>query len=161
VIRRSIKEQLHPRNRFRDRVHDYPALVASRPALAAFVAPSAYGDLSIDYANPDAVMALNQALLTHAYGLDTWDLPPGSLCPPIPGRSDYLHYLADLLRSRPDDPIPRGASIAVLDIGQGPAASIRSLARSNTAGALWARRLIRWRTSGPGSRRLPTGPCPV
>ena len=87
MIRRSAKEQLHPRNRFRDG-YDFQQFVACSPALAAFVAPNAYGDASIDYANPAAVKALNQALLQHAYGLRAWDIPPGYLCPPIPGRSD-------------------------------------------------------------------------
>jgi 23S rRNA (adenine1618-N6)-methyltransferase len=95
VIKRSVKEQLHPRNRFREG-YDFPRLSAGSPRLKRFVAANAYGDLSIDYANPDAVKALNQALLKDAYGIETWDLPPGYLCPPIPGRSDYLHHLADL-----------------------------------------------------------------
>ena len=91
-----VKEQLHPRNRFRAG-YDFGRLIASSPRLAAFVAPNAYGNVSIDYADPAAVKALNQALLKDAYGLD-WDLPPDYLCPPIPGRSEYLHHLADLLR---------------------------------------------------------------
>jgi 23S rRNA (adenine1618-N6)-methyltransferase len=118
VITPSIKEQLHPRNRFRAG-YDFRELIARSPGLAAFVAPNAYGDASIDYANPKAVKALNQALLKHAYGLDTWDVPPGFLCPPIPGRSDYLHHLADLLASSRDGQIPRGPSVVVLDIGMG------------------------------------------
>ncbi len=117
MIRKSIKERLHPRNRFRDG-YDFPALVVCHPALAPFTAPNAHGDVSIDYANPQAVKALNQALLKHAYGLKTWDVPPGYLCPPIPGRSDYLHHLADLLRGAGAG-IPRGDTVSVLDIGMG------------------------------------------
>lgn len=111
MIRPSVKEQLHPRNRFRTG-YDFARLVASSPQLAPFVAANAYGDRSIDYANPAAVKALNQALLKDAYGIDHWDLPPGYLCPPIPGRSDYLHHLADLLGVR-------GKRVRVLDIGTG------------------------------------------
>jgi 23S rRNA (adenine1618-N6)-methyltransferase len=117
VIRPAVKAKLHPRNRFRDG-YDFPRLVTQNSALAAFVRPNAHGDLSIDFANPRAVKALNQALLKDAYGLETWDLPDGYLCPPIPGRSDYLHYLADLLA--PD--LGREASDRtphVLDIGVG------------------------------------------
>ena len=106
------KSGLHPRNRFRTR-YDFPQLVACSPALAAFVKPNAYGDDSIDYANPQAVKALNQALLKHAYGLQHWDIPPGYLCPPIPGRSDYIHHLADLIS------LKRGPVVRVLDIGTG------------------------------------------
>ena len=87
----AIKEGLHPRNRFRAR-YDFPQLIACSPALGAFVKPNAYGNASIDYADPLAVKALNQALLRQAYDLEHWDIPPGYLCPPIPGRSDYLYH---------------------------------------------------------------------
>jgi hypothetical protein len=65
-----IKEGLHPRNRFRTR-YDFPQLIAGSPALAAFVKANTHGDDSIDYADPQAVKALNQALLKHAYGCST------------------------------------------------------------------------------------------
>ena len=126
MIRPAVKAQLHPRNRFRTG-YDFPQLIACSPPLAAFVAPNAYGDASVDYANPEAVKALNQALLKHAYDIETWDVPPGYLCPPIPGRSDYLHYLADLpgigAAAR-----PRHQPVVVLDIGTG-ASCTRSSAR--------------------------------
>jgi len=106
------KAGLHPRNRFNTR-YDFPQLMACSPALAAFVKPNAHGDDSIDYADPLAVKALNAALLRQAYGLEHWDIPPGYLCPPIPGRSDYIHHLADLIAQR------RGPEVRVLDIGTG------------------------------------------
>ncbi len=108
----ALKAGFHPRNRFNTR-YDFPQLIACSPALAVFVKPNAYGDDSIDYADPLAVKTLNQALLKQAYGLSHWDLPPGYLCPPIPGRSDYIHHLADLIALR------RGPSVRVLDIGTG------------------------------------------
>lgn len=108
----STKEGLHPRNRFRER-YDFARLIAVSPALGPFVKVNAHGAESIDYADPNAVKALNQALLKDAYGLQHWDIPPGYLCPPIPGRSDYLHYLADLIS------VKRGPSVRVLDIGTG------------------------------------------
>lgn len=115
MIRQSAKNQLHSRNRFRNG-YDFPLLVVSSPRLAEFVAPNAHGDLSIDYANPAGVKALNQALLKLAYGIDTWDVPPGYLSPPIPGRSDYLHHLADLPGIGDG---PRRPPVRVLDIGTG------------------------------------------
>ena len=118
MIRRTVKEQLHPRNRFRAG-YDFRRLIACSPGLAAFVGPNAYGDASIDYADPAAVKALNQALLKSAYGLDTWDVPPGYLCPPIPGRSDYLHHMADLLGTVDDATASPREPVAVLDIGTG------------------------------------------
>lgn len=62
---------------------------------------------------------LNRALLKHFYGIEYWDIPADFLCPPIPGRADYIHHLADLLASCNDGVIPEGKSIALLDIGVG------------------------------------------
>lgn len=111
-MKADTKSGLHPRNRFRTR-YDFPQLIACSPALGPFVKPNAYGDDSIDYADSQAVKALNQALLKDAYGLEHWDIPQGYLCPPIPGRSDYIHHLADLISLR------RGPEVRVLDIGTG------------------------------------------
>lgn len=107
-----LKPGLHPRNRFRER-YDFPALITACPSLAACVRPAPHGELSLDFADPLAVKTLNQALLKQAYGLEYWDIPPGYLCPPIPGRSDYIHYLADLITGQ------RGSAVRVLDVGSG------------------------------------------
>ncbi len=113
-----VKKGLHPRNRFGAR-YDFPQLVASLPELATFVAKNAYGDESIDFADPEAVRALNRALLKQAYGITGWNIPAQYLCPPIPGRADYLHTLADLLSASNGGEIPCGENIRVLDIGVG------------------------------------------
>lgn len=109
---------LHPRNRHAGR-YDFPALISESPELARFVSPNAYGDLSIDFADPAAVRALNGALLALFYGIANWQLPEQYLCPPIPGRADYLHYLADLLARSNAGNIPAGPAIRALDIGVG------------------------------------------
>lgn len=114
----SGKPGLHPRNLHRER-YDFPQLLEACPELAPFVARNAYGDLSIDFADPQAVRTLNKALLAHFYGVAHWDIPANCLCPPIPGRADYLHYLADLLGSDHGDEFPRGDAVRVLDIGTG------------------------------------------
>ncbi len=63
---------------------------------------------------------LNRALLKHFYGIGSWDIPANYLCPPIPGRADYLHYAADLLATTtPGSVIPKGSTIHCLDIGVG------------------------------------------
>ena len=112
------KTGLHPRNPHRGR-YDFRQLIACSPELAAFVATNEYGDESIAFADPAAVKALNRALLKLTYGITGWDIPPQYLCPPIPGRADYLHYLADLLAAGNGGIIPRGKSVRVLDIGAG------------------------------------------
>ena len=112
------KDALHPRNPHRA-PYDFPLLSQSSPELAAFVQPNPYGNLSIDFANPAAVKALNRALLRHFYGIQHWDIPKGYLCPPIPGRADYVHYLADLLAESNGGVLPPGEDIQVLDVGVG------------------------------------------
>jgi 23S rRNA (adenine1618-N6)-methyltransferase len=112
------KAELHPRNRHHGR-YDFAPLVRASPELIGFLRPNPHGDRTIDFANPAAVKALNRALLRHFYGITSWDLPPGCLCPPIPGRADHLHHAADLLAADNHGTIPRGPEIAVLDIGTG------------------------------------------
>lgn len=112
------KATLHPRNRHQGR-YDFPALIKSMPELAKFVIINPYGKESIDFANPDAVRVFNRALLKAFYGIAYWDIPADYLCPPVPGRADYVHFLADLLAANNDGVIPRGASVKVLDIGTG------------------------------------------
>ena len=112
------KTALHPRNRHRQR-YDFAALTERCPALAPFVKPNAWGDISVDFADPAAVKMLNRALLQLYYGIEHWDIPAHYLCPPIPGRADYLHYLADLLAENHGGVIPRGKGIAILDVGVG------------------------------------------
>ena len=112
------KSTLHVRNKHTAR-YDFKALIATLPELANFVFENKYGDESIDFANPQAVKTLNKALLKHFYQIDFWDIPDGYLCPPIPGRADYIHYAADLLASCNGQKIPKGKKIKVLDIGVG------------------------------------------
>lgn len=112
-----IKSQLHPRSRHRER-YNFEALIKSSPELAPYVAPNKYGDESIDFFNPDAVKALNKALLMHHYNVEFWDIPEHYLCPPIPGRADYIHNIADLLKGSKSE-IPKGHHIKGLDIGVG------------------------------------------
>lgn len=112
------KSSLHVRNKHHSR-YDFDALTTTSKDLLPFVFTNKYGDQSIDFANPNAVKALNKALLKHFYQIDFWDIPEGYLCPPIPGRADYIHYVADLLASCNHQTIPKGKKIKVLDIGVG------------------------------------------
>lgn len=112
------KKTLHERNFHNDR-YDFKALIQSEPSLNEFVKPNKYGDLSIDFANPQAVIALNKALLSFFYGIKNWSIPSDYLCPPIPGRSDYIHHIADLLAASNGGKIPKGSNIKGLDVGIG------------------------------------------
>jgi len=112
------KDGLHPGNPHRFR-YDFPALIASTPALASFVAVNRFGGESVDFSDPEAVKTLNRALLRHFYGIERWDIPDGYLCPPIPGRADYIHHTADLLKRLHGGVIPTGPSVRALDVGVG------------------------------------------
>ncbi|TAK16966.1 MAG: 23S rRNA (adenine(1618)-N(6))-methyltransferase RlmF [Acidobacteria bacterium] len=102
---------MHARNRFQGE-YDFDRLISASPRLAEFVAPTRYGHPSVDFADSRAVAALNEALLADAYGV-RWSLPQGALCPPIPGRADYIYYLADLIGGK------RGSAVRIIDIGSG------------------------------------------
>lgn len=112
------KTNMHARNKHRER-YDFKVLIESCPELAPYVKLNAYNDLSIDFFDPKAVLVLNKALLKHYYDIIYWAIPPNYLCPPIPGRADYIHYVADLLGASNRGKIPRGDKIKCLDIGVG------------------------------------------
>jgi 23S rRNA (adenine1618-N6)-methyltransferase len=112
------KTALHPRNKHRER-YDFQALVTTCPELGKYVKLNVYEDESIDFANPKAVKWLNKALLKHYYNMEYWDIPTGYLCPPIPGRADYIHHIADLLAGSNNGKIPTGSRIKCMDIGVG------------------------------------------
>jgi 23S rRNA (adenine1618-N6)-methyltransferase len=108
---------MHPRNRHRG-LYDFKQLIQSCPDLAKFVQTNPYGNESIDFADPMAVKSLNRALLKSFYNI-TWDIPEPFLCPPIPGRADYIHSIADLLSESNGGIVPDGKKITILDIGVG------------------------------------------
>lgn len=114
------KKGLHPRNLHKDG-YDFTALINGYPKLSPYVKPNAHGTASIDFADPVAVKSLNSALLSCHYQLVEWTIPEGTLCPPIPGRADYIHYVAELLGI--DEPSSNQLNtqrpITLLDIGTG------------------------------------------
>ncbi len=114
----TTKFRLHKRNKNRER-YDLEALILVEPDLKEFIRPNKYGDDSLDFSSPEAVRLLNKALLHHTYGVDSWEFPKENLCPPIPGRADYIHYVADLLTESNFGNIPKGDKISCLDIGTG------------------------------------------
>ncbi len=109
---------LHPRNKHSSR-YDFIELTNCLPELKPFVSKNKYNDESIDFANPEAVKKLNQALLKFYYQINNWDIPKNYLCPPIPGRADYIHHVADLLSKSHNGVLPRGDAVLGLDIGIG------------------------------------------
>lgn len=115
---KTTTKTLHPRN-FHNNLYNFEELIKSEPKLSPFVSLNKYNNLSIDFSNENAVLTLNKALLSHFYNIKNWEIPKGYLCPPIPGRADYIHYIADLLALSNKNVIPKDSSIKGLDIGVG------------------------------------------
>lgn len=108
----------HPRSLHNEQ-YNFDLLSKSCPELEAFLCLGEHSYRSIDFSDPLAVVALNKALLIHFYGIVNWTLKKGNLCPPVPGRADYLHYVADLLAKSNNGKVPRGPDVTGLDIGVG------------------------------------------
>lgn len=112
------KPRLHPRNKNKNK-YDLKALTKISRDLKSFIQPNKFGVESIDFSDARAVKSLNTAILNHYYGIKFWDFPAQNLTPPIPGRADYIHHIADLLAEGNSVTTPQGDQITCLDIGVG------------------------------------------
>ena len=91
--------------------YNFEALITLEPELSSHIYTNDYGNKSIRYSNAEAVFLLNKALLKKHYNIKDWSIPKGYLCPPIPGRADYVHHLNDLIKTE--------ENVKGLDIGVG------------------------------------------
>jgi 23S rRNA (adenine1618-N6)-methyltransferase len=127
------KVKLHTRNQHREK-YDFELLTESSPELKKFVKENDFGNQTIDFFDPEAVKMLNKALLEHYYGITDWSIPADYLCPPIPGRADYIHHIADLLADcrtgKSEGEVPTGKKFKCLDIGIGANAVYPIIGRS-------------------------------
>jgi len=106
-----MKEKgLHQKNNFKNG-YNFKELIIKNPALKEFIVKNEFGTVTIDFSNLEAVRELNKSLICSLDKISNWNFPKENLCPPIPGRLDYIHYLADLLSLK-------GAA-KILDIGTG------------------------------------------
>lgn len=105
-----IKTNLHPKNKNREQ-YKIEELLKVIPELKDHIKKNKLGEDSIHFSDPVAIKLLNKALLSHYYGIQKWEFPDTNLCPPIPGRADYIHYMSDLLNNNDN--------ITCLDIGVG------------------------------------------
>lgn len=110
---------MHHKNRHKSG-YKFSELKKANTDLSHFIIKNTYNHQdTIDFSDPVAVKTLNFSLLKSDYNLKYWLIPDGYLCPPIPGRLDYIHYLADLLASTPKELITNKQNIKVLDVGTG------------------------------------------
>lgn len=108
-----MSKALHPRNKHKNG-YSFPQLGKSHPPLNAHLRDNGHGASGIDFSDASAVTALNTALLADSYNIKGWSIPEGALCPPIPGRVDYIHYVADLVAETTS-----AKTIRMLDVGTG------------------------------------------
>ncbi len=123
---------MHPKN-LHNTPYNFKELAAANPELIPFVIINPQKISSIDFANNDAVLQLNKAILINQYGLKDWSIPKGYLCPPIPGRADYIHHIAEFLEKNKITKPIKG-----LDIGVG----------ANCIYPILANRIYNWKMVG-------------
>lgn len=103
---------MHPNN-IHQASYNFDALTENHPELAVFVITNDRDTKTIDFSNSEAVLHLNKALLKRHYNIQDWTIPQHYLCPPIPGRADYIHHIADLLSENTDNKKAKGLDIGV------------------------------------------------
>lgn len=130
---------MHPANPHKNG-YDIKALVQVLPDLAPFVIKNKHGADSIDFSNAQGVKLLNRALLKKHHQVQYWDIPDGFLCPPIPGRLDYLCHLNDFLEEQGlnQELALNNEKVNALDVGTG----------ANMVYAMLASRVFNWKVTG-------------
>lgn len=104
-----MAKSLHKKN-VHNNGYDFQFLAEKFPELKGFIIEK-YEKETIDFSNPVAVKTFNKALLVAHYGLNYWEFPTTNLCPPIPGRVDYIHHVYDIISGE--------KNVRILDIGTG------------------------------------------
>ncbi|TDH73359.1 hypothetical protein CCR75_007113 [Bremia lactucae] len=111
----------HDRNRYKDKPPDFYALGQIYPEFKQYLR-NIDDDMcraSLAWNDPFAVRELTKTLLLHDFGLQ-WNIPINRLCPPLPNRLNYIHWIEDLLREqqKPDQK-SCATVISGIDVGTG------------------------------------------
>ncbi|XP_050363434.1 uncharacterized protein LOC126782261 [Argentina anserina] len=109
----------HPRNKYSDNPPDFAELASLYPSFKPFVSFGRNGRPRIDWTDFNATRELTRVLLLHDHRLNWW-IPDGQLCPTVPNRSNYIHWIEDLLSSDVVAKTTRnGDRVRGFDIGTG------------------------------------------
>ncbi|CAM8932158.1 unnamed protein product [Rhodiola kirilowii] len=92
------RASIHPRNKYAENPPDFGFLASLYPSFQTYVLYSADGRARIDWTDFNATRELTRVLLLHDHGINWW-IPDGQLCPTVPNRSNYIHWIEDLLLS--------------------------------------------------------------
>ena len=98
-----------------DRV-DFEVLAQHDAAFRQHLTHDAHGKPRIDWNKPEALKALTAATLHYRFQI-RWDIPLGTLCPPVPNRAAYLRWIDRLLQISPRP--PKAGPVRGIDIGTG------------------------------------------
>ncbi|WCJ27941.1 Ribosomal RNA large subunit methyltransferase F [Euphorbia peplus] len=113
------RASIHPKNKYADKPPDFGLLASLYASFKPFVFYSRDGRPKIDWTDFNSTRELTRLLLLHDHGLNWW-IPDGQLCPTVPNRSNYIHWIEDLLSS---NVIPEkkgnGKIVRGFDIGTG------------------------------------------
>ncbi|MGB0897161.1 MAG: 23S rRNA (adenine(1618)-N(6))-methyltransferase RlmF [Flavobacteriaceae bacterium] len=129
---------MHPNNKHNSS-YQFDKLIEVHTELSDFVFVNKHNTCSIDFSNQKAVLELNRALLKLHYNIEDWSIPDGYLCPPIPGRADYIHHISDLLLESDIT-----TDITGLDIGVG----------ANCIYPILGNRIYNWKMVGADSNTI-------
>ncbi|CAB5210346.1 unnamed protein product [Rhizophagus irregularis] len=110
--------KMHPRNKYKDNPPDFSVLAFKYPSFYPFVNYSKEGKPYIDYKNPEAARELTYCLLREDFNLFL-DIPLDTLCPPIPSRLNYIHWIEDLISSTESHEELGKNTVHGIDIGTG------------------------------------------
>ena len=110
---KSTKKNFH-KNNIHQSGYNFDELIKANIELKEFVFENDYGNFTVDFSDPKAVKEINRSLLKAYYKVKLWEFPDTNLCPPIPGRVDYIHHLNDLIKESNIE-----GEVSVLDIGTG------------------------------------------
>ena len=132
--------RVHPRSQFAAGPPDFEALAVEFPALQRHLVPAgragAGGRLALDFTSAAATAELTRCLLKKHYGLE-WHPKPGALIPTVTSRTNYIHWLQDLLALFPGREAEAGGrAVRGFDIGTG-ASLIYPLLGAAIAGWEW------------------------
>eukprot|EP00941_MAST-03F_sp_MAST-3F-sp1_P005275 g5275.t1 len=113
TLKKKVKHNV--RSKYHDNAPDYAALANLYPSLLSeFVNINKNGHARINWSDALANIAVQKTLLLHDFQLNC-ELPIDRLCPTVPSRANYIHWLQDLLALSPASETPRRG----IDIGTG------------------------------------------
>ncbi|CEP02217.1 U6 small nuclear RNA (adenine-(43)-N(6))-methyltransferase [Plasmodiophora brassicae] len=119
-------ERHHPRSPYYSSPPDFERLAELYEEFRPFVRPTGSGYVTIDWNDPQALLAVTRVLLRHDFGLQ-FSLPEHHLCPPVPQRLNYICWIEELLSFLQ---LPSGEEIWGIDIGTGASAIFPLLGQS-------------------------------